>query len=99
MYAIIVILNVIMYLLSQMRRGFTPGFVNDKNGYTGLASDKAYQFLVGFVLLDLLFYMYVLLIVVCPFVHFLLAIVLSVLLDIRILFTPLVSSNSSYPSR
>jgi len=35
---------------------------------------------VVFVLLDLLFYMYVLLIVVCPFVIFLLAIVLSVLL-------------------
>ena len=35
---------------------------------------------VGFVLLDLLFYMYVLLIVVCPFVIFHLAIVLSVLL-------------------
>jgi len=34
---------------------------------------------VGFVLLDLLFYMYVLLIVVCPFVLFLLAILLSVL--------------------
>ena len=38
------------------------------------------RFLVGFVLLDLLFYVYVLWIVVCPFVLFLLAIVLSVLL-------------------
>ena len=37
------------------------------------------QFLVGFVLFDLQFYMYVLSIVVCPFVLFLLAIVLSVL--------------------
>ena len=37
-------------------------------------------FLVGFVLLDLYFYMYVLQIVVCPFVLFLSAIVLSVLL-------------------
>ena len=37
------------------------------------------RFLVGFVLLDLWFYMYVLYIVVCPFVLFLLAIVLSVL--------------------
>ena len=37
-------------------------------------------FLVGFVLLDHQFYMYVLLIVVCPFVLFLLAIVLCVLL-------------------
>ena len=37
-------------------------------------------FLVGFLLLNLLFYMYVLSIVVCPFVVFLLAIVLSVLL-------------------
>ena len=37
-------------------------------------------FKAEFVLLDLLFYMYVLLIVVCPFVPFLLAIVLSVLL-------------------
>jgi hypothetical protein len=35
---------------------------------------------VRFLLLDLLFYIYVLLIVVCPFVRFLLAIVLSVLL-------------------
>ena len=35
--------------------------------------------LVGFVLLDLQFYIYVLQIVVCPFVLFLLAIVLSVL--------------------
>jgi hypothetical protein len=46
------------------------------------------RFLVGFVLLDLQFDMYVLLIVVCPFVLFLLAIVLSVLL----LFT-----DSDYP--
>jgi hypothetical protein len=38
------------------------------------------MFLVGFVLLDLWFYMYVFFIVVCPFVLFLLAIVLSVLL-------------------
>ena len=37
-------------------------------------------FLLGFVLLDLYFYMYVLQIVVCPFVLFLSAIVLSVLL-------------------
>ena len=36
------------------------------------------RFLVGFVLLDLWFYVYVLQIVVCPFVLFLLAIVLSV---------------------
>ena len=35
---------------------------------------------MGFVLLDLEFYMYVLSIVVCPFVLFLLAIVLSALL-------------------
>jgi len=35
---------------------------------------------VGFVLFDLYLYMYVLLIVVCPFVLFLLAILLSVLL-------------------
>ena len=40
--------------------------------------------------------MYVLYIVVCPFVPFLLAIVLSVSFDIRILITPLVSSNSFY---
>ena len=37
------------------------------------------RLLVGFVLLDLQFYVYVLLIVFCPFVLFLLAIVLSVL--------------------
>ena len=38
------------------------------------------RFLVGFLLLDLSFYVYVLSIVVCPFVLFILAIVLSVLL-------------------
>ena len=48
------------------------------------------EFLVGFVLI--FSYMYVLLIVVCPLVLFLLAIVLS---DIRILNGPLVSLNSS----
>jgi len=34
--------------LSQIRRGFTPGFVNDKKGCTRLAaaSDKVYQLLV-----------------------------------------------------
>jgi hypothetical protein len=37
------------------------------------------RFLVGFVLLDLLLYMYVMLIVICPFVLFLLAIVLYLL--------------------
>jgi len=35
---------------------------------------------MGFVLLNFLFYMYVLSIIVCPFVLFLLAIVLSVLI-------------------
>jgi len=45
MYAIIVILNVITYLLSPIWRGFTPGLVNCKNGYTRLASDQAYQLL------------------------------------------------------
>jgi hypothetical protein len=50
---------------------------------------------VGFVLLDLYFYMYVLLIVVCPFVLFLLAIVLSVLLRYTDSdYFPLVSSNN-----
>ena len=38
------------------------------------------RFLVGFVLIDLQFYVYILQIVVCPFVLFLLATVLSVLL-------------------
>ena len=38
------------------------------------------RFLVGFMLLDLQFYVYVLQIVVCPFLLFLFAIVLSVLL-------------------
>ena len=47
------------------------------------------RFLVGFVLLDLQFYMYVLLIVVCPFVLFLLAIVLSVLIQIYRFWLPL----------
>jgi len=55
------------------------------------------RLLVGSVLLDLQFYVYVLWIVVCPFVLDLLAIVLSV----RLRYTdsdylPLVSSNSSY---
>ena len=43
---------------------------------------------MGFVLLDLQFYVYVLQIVVCPYVLFLLAIVLSVLFRY---------SNSDYP--
>jgi hypothetical protein len=55
------------------------------------------RLLVGSVLLDLQFYVYVLWIVVCPFVLDLLVIVLSV----RLRYTdsdylPLVSSNSSY---
>ena len=54
-------------------------------------------FLVGFVLRDLQFYMYVLQIVVCPFILFLLAIVLSVLLRYTDSdYLPLVSSSSSY---
>ena len=52
------------------------------------------RFSVGFVLLDLQFYVYILQIVVCSFVLFLLAIVFSVLFDIWILISPLVSSNS-----
>ena len=51
--------------------------------------------LVGFVLLDRLFYMYVLLIVVCPFVLFIWPLCCLFLFDIRILIVPLVSSNSS----
>jgi hypothetical protein len=47
-------------------------------------------FLLGFVLIDLSFYLYVLRIVDCPFILFLLVIVLSVLL----LFT-----DSDYPFR
>ena len=46
------------------------------------------RFLVGFVLLDLQFYVYVLQIVACPFVRFLMAIVLSV---------PLRFTDSDYP--
>ena len=53
------------------------------------------RFLVGFVLPDLQFYMYVLQIVVYPFVLFPLAIVLSVLLRYTDSdYLPLVSSNS-----
>ena len=48
------------------------------------------------VLLDLWFYVYVLQIVVCPFVIFHLAIVLSVLLRFTDSDYPLVSSNFSY---
>ena len=55
------------------------------------------RFLVVFVLLDLKFYMYVLQIVVCPFVVFLLPLC-CLFFDIRILITLLVSSNSSYES-
>ena len=52
--------------------------------------------LVGFMLLDLWFYMYVLQIVVCPFVLFLSAIVLSVLLRYTDSdYLPLISSYSS----
>jgi len=47
------------------------------------------------VLLDLQFYVYVLQIVVCPFVLFLLAIVLFVLRFTDSDYLPLVSSNSS----
>ena len=56
---------------------FISGYI-----YTFPTSFVDLQVLVGFVLLDLLFYIhvYVLQIVVCPFVLFLLAIVLSVLL-------------------
>jgi hypothetical protein len=31
--------------LSPIRRGFAPGFVNYKKGFTRLASDKVYQLL------------------------------------------------------
>jgi len=48
--------------------------------YPSGAPEFTPRFLVGFMLLDLLFHIYVLLIGVCPFVLFLLAIVLSVLL-------------------
>ena len=54
------------------------------------------RFVVGFMLLDLWFCMCVLWIVVCPFVLFLLAIVHVLSVDIRILITPLVTSNSSF---
>ena len=49
------------------------------------------QFLVGFVLLDLSFYVYVLQIVVCPFILFLLAIVLPAFFNLRILITLILS--------
>jgi hypothetical protein len=49
------------------------------SGTTTYCILRSPRFLVGFVFLDLLFYVYVLWIVVCPFVLFLLAIVLSVL--------------------
>ena len=52
------------------------------------------RFLVGFVLLDLYIYMYVLLIVVCPFVFFL-PLCCMFFFDIRFLIAPLVSSNFS----
>ena len=54
------------------------------------------RLLVGFVLFDLSFLLSVLYIVVCPFVPFLLAIVLSVRLRFTILIIRLVSTNSSY---
>ena len=53
---------------------------------------SSHLFLIGFVLLDLQFYMYALQIIVCPFVFFFWP--LSCLsIDLRILITPLVSSN------
>ena len=53
------------------------------------------SFLEGFVLLDLQFYVYVLQIVVYPFVLFLLPLCFLFFFDLRILITPLVSLNSS----
>jgi hypothetical protein len=50
------------------------------NGSGTINPSRAPEVLVGFALLDLLFYVHVLKIVVCPFLLFLLAIVLSVLL-------------------
>ena len=50
--------------------------------------------LLGIISVDLQFYVYVLLIVVCPFVLFLLAIVF-LFFDLRILITPLISSYCS----
>ena len=55
-------------------------YINWKNMYNTSLQIQNNILLVGFVLLDLLFYVYVLQIVVCPFVLFLLAFVLSVLL-------------------
>ena len=57
--------------------GATSG---EGTAYPSEASDFIPWFLVGFMLLDLQFYVYVLQIVVCPFVLFLLSIVLSDLL-------------------
>ena len=52
---------------------------------------------MGFVLLDLLFYVYALRVVVLPFVLFLFwPLHCLFFFDVRILITPLVSSNSSY---
>ena len=50
--------------------------------------------LVGLLFLDLLFYVYGLSIVVCPFVRFRVPIVLFFSMDLRILITHLVSLNS-----
>ena len=57
---------------------FSSIYSQKKTMFAEKVTDISY--VVGFVLLDLQFYVYVLQIVVCPFVLFLLAIVLSVLL-------------------
>ena len=57
------------------------------------------MFLVGFVLFDLQFYVYVLQIVVCPFVLFFILSLCCLSFDLRIMITSLVSSNSSYRGR
>jgi hypothetical protein len=56
------------------------GFVTRLTRRVSLVEQELLTLPVGFVLLDLYFYMYVLQIFVCPFVLFLLAIILSVLL-------------------
>ena len=82
---------------SRLITGFVSRFNTTGTSGTGTAypsgapeftTPPLHRFLVGFVLLDLQFYVYVLQIVVCHFVIFLLAVALSVLLRYKDSYYP-----------
>ena len=96
-------------LLNEMKNNPSEQFKNPianrkKINTTGVTSGAgttypsgAPEFLVGFMLLDLQFYVCVLQIFVCPFILFFFwPLCCLFFFDIRIVITPLVSSNSSW---